>query len=186
MPNILLVRHGRSALAHRAGWVRAHEVPAFERAVDAAGIRADDAPPTALLQIAARAEVLVASDLPRAVASVRRLAPRREPILLPSLREIQLEPPRWIPVRLPIFAWDWLNQALWTYRLVRGAHHDAVRRGEEAGAWLADRASSAGLVLAVTHGGFRRILGRVLEARRWKPGGRFRGYGNWSVWSFSR
>lgn len=183
---ILLVRHGRSAHLHDGRWMHAHRVRDFEHSYDAAGILEDDVPPPELVEVATRAETLVASDLRRAVESARRIAPGRDPIVLPLFREIALEPPRWVPIPLPIAGWDAISFAQWSYRLTVGADHDFVRRADLAADWLVGRAANGENVVAVTHGAFRRIVARRLEARGWHADGRRLGYANWSVWSFIR
>ena len=159
----------------------AASVADFERAYDAAGILDDDAPPQELKELARSAAVFVASDMRRAIESAHRLVPGRDPEIQPLLRELYLEPPRWIPI-LPIMAWDAISYWQWTARLAFGLDHDLVQRGEKAAAWLAERAQN-GTVLAVTHGGFRRIVTRRLEARGWRCTERRQGYRNWSAWS---
>lgn len=183
---ILLVRHGRSAHRHDGRWMHAERVADYDRGYDAAGILDDDVPPPELVEIATHADTLVASDLRRAVESARRMAPGRDPIVLPLLREIGLEPPRWVPVPLPIVAWDVISFVRWSYRLAVRADHDIVRRADLAADWLIGRASNAEYVVAVTHGGFRRIVARRLEARGWRADARQLGYANWSVWQFIR
>ena len=165
--------------------MRSADVGAFEDAYDAAGIVDHEDPPPDLIRVAADAAIIAASDLPRAVASARRIAPTREPDVTPLLREIRLEPPRWLP-RLPIQVWDVLSHAQWSYRLARGTPHDFVRRANDAAEWLAQRAADPATVVAVTHGGFRRIVANRLEARGWSAGPGRRSYENWSVWSYSR
>ena len=165
--------------------MRSADVGAFEDDYDAAGIVDHEDPPPELIRVAAEASVIAASDLPRAIASARRIAPAREPDITPLLREIRLEPPRWLP-RLPIQVWDILSHAQWSYRLARGTQHDFVRRASDAADWLAQRAAGEATVVAVTHGGFRRIIANRLEARGWSAGPERRSYENWSVWSYSR
>ena len=165
--------------------MRSADVGAFEDAYDAAGIVDHEDPPADLIRVAAGAHIIAASDLPRAIASARRIAPAREPDITPLLREIRLEPPRWLP-RLPIQVWDVLSHAQWSYRLALGTQHDFVRRAADAAEWLAQRAADSATVVAVTHGGFRRIIADRLVARGWHAGPERRSYENWSVWSYSR
>jgi broad specificity phosphatase PhoE len=135
--------------------------------------------------VAERAQVIAASDLPRALASARRIAPARDPEVTPLLRELRLEPPTWMP-RLPIQAWDAISHVQWSVRLMRGTPHDVVRRASDAAEWLGKHAADAATVVAVTHGGFRRVIANRLEAQGWRAGLERRSYANWSVWSFSR
>ena len=125
---IHLVRHGRSALVHDGRWFHWADVPAYEDAYDAHGIRDDDRPRAELDALLDPSAKIVASDLPRAIASAQRLAPDRPIELSPLLREIRLEPPRWIPVRLPIQIWDVFSHVQWSYRLFSSADHEYVRR----------------------------------------------------------
>jgi broad specificity phosphatase PhoE len=181
---IHLVRHGRSALVHDGRWFRWADVPAYEDAYDAHGIRDDDRPGTALESLVKRESKILASDLPRAIASAARLGRAAEVELSPLLREIRLEPPRWIPMRLPIQVWDVFSHVQWSYRLFSSADHEYVRRANAAVDWLIGHASRAPNVVAVTHGGFRRILDARLVARGWSRAFDKKTYDNWSVWSY--
>lgn len=181
---IHLVRHGRSALVHDGSWFRWTDVGSYEDAYDAHGIRDDDGPGDELHALVARKPLLVASDLPRAIASAQRLAPDGEIQLSPLLREIRLEPPRWVPLRLPIQVWDAFSHVQWSYRLLSDADHEYVRRARQAVDWLVDSATRSSNVVAVTHGGFRRILDARLVARGWRRAFAKRRYSNWSVWSY--
>ena len=181
---IHLVRHGRSALVHDGRWFRHAQVSAYEDAYDAVGIRDDDNPGAEAARLAGGHALIVASDLPRAIASARRLAAEGDIHFSPLLREIRLEPPRWVPVRLPIQMWDVFSYVQWSYRLLSGADHEFVRRAKEAADWLAGHAAGSSSVVAVTHGGFRRLLDARLVARGWKRGFTKRNYDNWSVWSY--
>jgi broad specificity phosphatase PhoE len=181
---ILLVRHARSSHVHDGSWMRASGVGTYEDAYDAAGIHDESHPPDELRRIAEGA-TLASSDMKRAIASIERLAPGRPYEVSPLLREIRLEPPTWLPLRLPLVAWDVMCAAQWTYRLRTGAEHDFVHRAREAVDWLARLRSESDTVVAVTHGGFRRILEVTLIARGWNATRERRAWDNWSVWSFT-
>ncbi|PYP61270.1 MAG: hypothetical protein DMD26_17900, partial [Gemmatimonadetes bacterium] len=112
------------------------------------------------------------------------LAAGREVITSPLLREIRLEPPRWIPLRLPIAAWDAMSHLQWSYRLRAGTEHEFVHRADAAAAWLEGIAGPSVRILAVTHGGFRRILAAKLLTRGWLASGDMASYANWSCWQF--
>ena len=183
---VLLVRHGPSAHVHDGRWMDRHGVPRFEDAYDAAGIRDDPPPPEVLRNTAAGADVLCASDLRRAIDSARRVAPGREVMISPLLREIRLEPPGWIPVRLPISAWDALSHAQWSYRLLTKREHEFVRRADAAADWLEQHARQAATVFVITHGGFRRLIAAKLAARGWQHAHERRSYANWSTWELYR
>lgn len=182
---ILLVRHGRSSYQHDGRWLDLAGVRAFEQGYNSAGIRDDDAPPASLID-EARSALLVASDMPRALASAARLVPGRAPHVSPLLREISVEPPRWIPFRMPVEAWDVLHYWSWTYRLLRNVDHDAVRRARNAVDWLLERAGREPATCVVTHGMFRRVLHAQLVMRGWTPVPGPRTFANWSTWAYAR
>jgi len=183
---ILLVRHGPSAHVHDGRWMDRHGVPRFEDAYDAAGIRDDPPPPEDLRHVATAADVVCASDLRRAIESAKRVAPGREPVISALLREIRLEPPRWMPFRLPIEAWDAYSHAQWSYRLLTRRDHEFVRRADAAAEWLEQKARDAATILVVTHGGARRLIADRLSVRGWLRGAERRSYANWSTWELRR
>ena len=157
----------------------------FERGYDAAGILDDDAPPAELRELARQAGVFVASDMRRAIESAHRLLPGRQPEIQPLLRELVLEPPRWIPL-LPVEAWDAISYAQWSARLALGIDHELMERAKHAAKWLVERADAGGTVFVVTHGGFRRLVTNRLEAHGWRCTNRRRSYANWSAWTLCR
>ena len=180
---IHLVRHGVSAHVHDGSWVNAQRATRFMEFYDAAGIR-DEAPPGYALEAAAGADVLAASTLPRAIESVKRLAPDRNADLTPLLREIDFETPHWLPIRLPINTWDAMDYVINGYRILRRRRTPQLERADEATEWLLSRVARGSTLLAVTHGGFRRFLWATLVDRGWTPEFTRKVYHNWSVWSF--
>ncbi|MFL5537974.1 MAG: histidine phosphatase family protein [Longimicrobiaceae bacterium] len=185
-PRIVLVRHGPSAHVHTAGMVDRAGMEAWRTAYDAAGVLDVSRPPDALVRLAADAAHVVASDLPRAVASAERLAPGREIGTSALLREIPLAIPRW-PTRLPLRAWGMLIGLGWGYRIVRRTDATTAERARvaEAAEWLAGLAAGGSSVLAVTHGAYRRLLATHLLALGWTCTERRDGYRPWSAWSFT-
>jgi broad specificity phosphatase PhoE len=185
-PRIILVRHGRSAHVH-AGAIDRTGVETWRTAYDSAGIHEVSHPPPALVQLAADAEHVVASDLRRAVKSAERLAPGREIRTSALLREMPLAIPAW-PTRLPLGAWGLLITLGWGYRIARGADAGEAERARAAAAaeWLTGVTADGSTALAVTHGAFRRMLAKQLLASGWTSAGRVGGYRPWSSWSFVR
>jgi broad specificity phosphatase PhoE len=187
---LLLIRHGRSAHAHAGALDRA----GMERWLadyDAAGIVDGDAPPAALAAEVARAAVVAASDLPRALASAARLAPGREVEVTPLVREVALPVPGWLPGRAPLTAWALAIHASWVAGLLRRrAESPAVAaRVREAAAWCDARCAAAGpgeTVVVVTHGVVRRLLARELLAAGWRAAPGRRSYAHWSAWRLER
>ena len=186
-PVIHLVRHARSAYVHHGRWLDIAGVDRFEADYNAAGIRDDSLPPPDLVETASGADVIAASDMLRAILSAKRLVPHREPDVSPLLREISIEPPRWLPLRMPINTWDKICHYQWSYRLALGLDHEYVRRAQGAAEWLLDRATKGRStnVVAITHQGFRRILDAQLIARGLRPVPGPRTLKNWSTWSYT-
>jgi broad specificity phosphatase PhoE len=183
---IVLVRHGKSTHRHDGSWLRHDEVHRFENAYDAAGIRDDSHPSPELIAEAAAVDVVYASDMIRAIESAARLAPKERVVISPLLREITLEPPSWIPAKLPLDAWDMICQLRLRYRIAVMAEHAFVERAQRAVEMLSDHVGSSGTAVVVTHGGFRQHLAARFELAGWIAAGPNRSYANWSTWSFTR
>jgi hypothetical protein len=187
---ILLVRHGRSAHVAR-GWMSVDDVRRWMTAYDAAPIAPHDAPPPALVQLGATADVVVASDLPRAVTSAARLASPERVTVSPLLREAPLECaheplPRLGGARMPFHAWGLVHGARWLGASWRGAPPPGVdapvlARADECAEWLVSLAAPGTRVLAVTHATFRSVVSAALVRRRWRQPER-RGLRHWSAW----
>src|SRR4029078_11408016 len=93
-------------------------------------------PPKTLLRRVADAAHIVASDLPRAIASAERLAGGRPIHTSPLLREIPLPIPR-LPMRAPLAAWGTAMHLAWSYRIVRrDKSADELSRVAAAMTWL--------------------------------------------------
>ena len=193
-PELLLVRHGRSAHVV-TGWLDVHGVRRWMEAYDAAEISPDHAPPPELERLVADAARIIASDLPRAVASAVRLAPDRAIERTPLVREAPLETPE-LPmpglggIRLPFHAWGMVFGVRWLASWLRNAPPPGVdgrtlARAEEAAEWLVSQANEAGgRVVVVTHATFRFLLAQALVRRGWR-GPEKRGYREWSAWSYA-
>jgi len=185
MARLLLVRHGRSAHSHDGSWIGATGARRFEELYDAAPIRDDETPPASLIQAARSADVLLASDLPRAISSARAIAPEREPVVSPLLRELGFNLPRWGP-KLPLDVWDGLHYLLWTARLLARTNTPETERATSAAEWVASHAARRGTTIVITHGGFRRLLTAKLTTQGWSLVRGRRRYHNWSAWELHR
>jgi broad specificity phosphatase PhoE len=164
-----------------------HEgVDKWRAAYDAAGIVADP-PPPALMERVASSGLLVASDMPRAIASADRLADGRTFLTSPLLREVGQPVPRAIPLRLPMVVWNYLIAVKWGIQVMRGTDGTSEERvrAREAALWLDALTRKHDSVAVVTHGGFRRMLAFTLRDSGWKFGPDRRGYYNWSAWTMT-
>ena len=179
---IIVVRHGRSSLVHR-GWL---DLAAFRRwrsEYEAAGIAVNEKPPQPLVDAAATAGLIIASDSPRAIESARLLAPGHAITTSPLLRELTLEPPP-LRIRLPLAGWALAFGVHW----LMGARHPPadVARASDAAAWLVDLAAQHKTILAVTHATFRGLVAELLIKDGWRPAEPDRRSAHWSAWSFQR
>lgn len=184
---IALVRHARSAHVH-TGWINATGFRAWREAYEAAGIQEGERVPDQLSQLASRADLVIASDAPRAAATARLLAPGHEITVSPLLRELDLESPNLGRLRLPLLAWSFAvggRILLQTLRRQYPSPAEAARI-HSAAAWLEDLAAQHSLIVAVTHASFRlRLSTRLLEGGwQGEPGGQ--SVRPWSAWLFRR
>lgn len=184
---ILLVRHGRSAHVQR-GWLDRDGLDRWHALYDAAALHDEDGPPEAVRALARQVGCVVASDLPRAIASAERLlGPGVAFETVPLLREARPWTPAWRRVRLPLRAWSMLTAFGSWWRQRHGLWPGAAEaeRARAAATLLHEMASRRGSVLAVTHGAFRVELTDALLERGWAAR-RTRGYHHWSVWELVR
>lgn len=184
---IVLVRHGRSAHVH-AGWIDLQGFHRWREAYEAAGIFAGEMPPTGLRDLAARAGVVVASKAPRAIESARLLAPDREVLTSPLLREMDLPPPALTGWRLPLAGWALAYGFRSLFRTMTFGPPTSpaeIARAREAAEWLIGLSRDHGVVVAVTHAAFRGLLARTLEDAGWRCATRTRRSPHWSAWSLT-
>ncbi len=183
---LILVRHGATSHVHHGGAIDRAGLQRWRDGYDSAGLLVSSHPPRSLVRVAADATHVVASDLPRAIASAERLAPGRSIHVSPLLREVPLAIPRW-PTRLPLEAWAVIIHLAWSYRIVRGTDvtERELARARAAAQWLGDIVADGSSALVVTHGVFRRLLAKWLIEQSWHSHGRRGGYRHWSAWTLS-
>lgn len=197
---IVLVRHGRPAPVTLSPAAPGRLLDASQFAAWCAGyaratLVPTDAPPPALRALVRDGARLVASDLPRAVATAALLTPGAAVETSSLLRETEPLVPPWPRVRLPLAGWlvawraGWLAGARWPGGETRGA---AERRAAAAADWLAglarrgaddrDADDRLAVVVAVTHGAIRPLIVTELRRSGWR--GRAWGrYAHWSAWT---
>jgi broad specificity phosphatase PhoE len=184
---IALVRHARSSHVH-TGWIDAAGFRAWREAYEAAGIHEDELVPADLKQLVARADLVLSSDAPRAVASARLLAPEREIIISPLLRELDLHALDLGRLRLPLAAWALavgLRTLLSTLRQQYPSAAEAARISSAA-TWLEELSAQHPLIVAVTHASYRQRLSSRLVQTSWLAEPGRRSLRHWSTWLFKR
>jgi broad specificity phosphatase PhoE len=184
---IALVRHARSAHVH-VGWVDAAGFRAWRVAYEAAGIADDERAPAALVALASSADLLLASDAPRALASARLLAPHAEVRRSALLRELALEGPALTGRRLPLALWSVAvgGRALWLRLRGQPPAPLEAARITAAVRWLEELAAQHALIVAVTHAALRGQLAARLVRNGWEAESGRRSLRPWSTWLFRR
>jgi broad specificity phosphatase PhoE len=173
---IRLVRHGRSAHATPTGRITASE---FRRWIDdynQAGLSADCYPSQELIAAVSDIALVVCSDLPRSIESVRRLVPEAQFLSGAELRILTLFREAGRPLagnwrlKLPLSFWDHISVALWRHGLISGGEsvRAATSRAKQAAQTLASFTEQSGRVLCVAHGTFNALVGLQLRRFGWQ------------------
>jgi broad specificity phosphatase PhoE len=185
---IVLARHGRPDLddgARRA--ITGREIGGWYRRYDDAGILDGVEPPARLLEAAARAGCVVASDTRRAIETAARLGVADRVRVEPALREVGFPESIGSSVRLSPDAWVLIARGV--QLLVRCACDERIgdvrARAVRIAGVLANLAAAQGPVLAIGHGWFNRFVARALRRQGWR-GPRLLPTPYWSSGSFVR
>ncbi|HEX8251833.1 MAG TPA: hypothetical protein VF846_01705 [Thermoanaerobaculia bacterium] len=184
---IVLVRHGRSAHVVK-GLLDLRAYMKWRDDYEAAGLDPFDAPPPALTAAAQNAAVLVASDARRAIDSARLLAPGRDVVVSPLVRELSLQPPNFTRLRLPLIGWALFIGLRWMIRQALRVGHitpEEEQRVGDATEWLIELTANHGEITVVTHGAIRSLLAKELTKRGWTSVTPRRRSSHWSAWSFA-
>ncbi|NJA05036.1 phosphoglycerate mutase family protein [Methylococcaceae bacterium WWC4] len=166
MPRIILIRHGRPAVA-LTGRARARELAGIARAYQNADIV--DTPPPATLAIAAGAKRVVCSDLPRARQSARALGFDDRQAAEAVFREAALPHFSSGALKLPISVWLTLLRLAWLAGYARNgeSYRNARRRARTAAQRLIGLAAELEPVVLVGHGVINYLIARELRAQGW-------------------
>jgi broad specificity phosphatase PhoE len=183
MRSIILVRHGRPA--HEGPrWLNARDAARWLDLYDHSGLKSGDAPPPAVRELASTADIIVSSDLPRALQSAELLACNRRVLATAMLRESRMRASQ-LPLRMPIAGWQVVIVLRWLFFMLR-ENSDMVserRRAREVVHWLIELSQVNDSVLVVTHNAFRSLLVRSLYLNDWVEMGRVGRYEHWSAWT---
>ena len=171
---ITLIRHGRSAHVH-AGWLDFDGFLRWREGYEAAAILDSEVAPPELCALAKNAKTLVASTAPRAITSAEKLAPGREVVVTPLVRELELAPPRMLGLKWPGLVW----MVAFAIRGLKPTEKEEARV-REAAALLHDLQDA----VVVTHGAIRPLIVRELVKRGWAHGGARRSH-HWSAWTLT-
>lgn len=184
---IALVRHARSSHVH-TGWIDASGFRAWRDAYEAAGIHEDERVPADLAELADRADLVLSSDAARAIATARLLAPGKEIVVSPLLRELDLEGPAVGPLRMPLLGWAVAVGCRTLFLTLRRQYPspEEATRINDAAACLEELAARHPHIVAVTHASFRPRLSARLMQNGWQAESGSRALHHWSTWTFRR
>ena len=168
--SISLARHGEPALSRKVR-LNATEYRKFWATYEVGSIRADQAPPSAILEVAGGADVLFSSTRIRAIETATLVAGGRPFITDEVFIEAPLPPPHfpaWF--KLPPKYWGAVARFWWhvfNHHEGQETRREAEARSETAARALIARAESGQDVLVLAHGYFNHMVGRRLRADGW-------------------
>jgi hypothetical protein len=175
---IALVRHGMPVGADNPV-VNASGFARWARAYERSRVRGDSIPP-ADLGAAFDGYLVVSSGLPRAMHSAEMCFGRGPDLTIGDLREMEI--PRYrIPLRMPAYAWLFLNRALW-FVGVRGRFEsvgEARARARRVSSELDRLAEAHGRIVVFGHAMMNRRVAENLLSHGWRGQPRRAGY--WGV-----
>ncbi|MEM7766883.1 MAG: histidine phosphatase family protein [Pseudomonadota bacterium] len=167
---IIISRHGRPALNRKAGprltW---REYSNWWDRYEIGSLDANQAPPARLMEAVADADIVLASQRPRAIETAALAAPHLTTRHDPVFNEAPLPPPCIPGVRLLPKTWNILARAAWMngHSLQGESIIEARLRAAKAATVLHDAASDGKVYLAA-HGWFNRMLRPELRALGWR------------------
>ncbi len=165
---IVLARHGRPKGDRRLR-ITWREYIDWWAQYDRDGLSEGQVPPPTLLEWAAKAHVIYASNLQRAIETAQAAAPGRDIVIDPIFVEAPLPPPP-MPGKRRAKDWGvWARVFWWFGRSAGGeTRAEAEHRAEAAVATLTARALRGENVLLCAHGWFNRMMRPVLRSQGWR------------------
>lgn len=173
---ITLLRHGRPAVELK-GRIRAHALQQLATAYDGAGI--SDQPSDHTIELAEHHNIVVCSDLPRALHSAQALGLTNMHHGDALFRETAIPHFDRGSLKLPVGVWIVLLRMLWLMGFSKNGESfsGAKGRAREAADELIRLAKEHESVLLVGHGFINYFIARELLARHWsgpsRPGRRY-------------
>lgn len=171
--SITLIRHGPPAVSLRQR-VCGHQFRQFVERYDAARIAQRALPPLAVRQVVANADVVFASNRPRALHTAELLGVPFPPVIDSQFREIEF--PVDFPRRLRFSALTWSVIALALWRLGYTSRSESLARTRQRAQIAADTlerqlaqpSDRAESVVLVAHAGINRLIAKELRRRGWR------------------
>lgn len=167
--SITLIRHGPPAVSLRQK-VRGHQFRQFVERYDAAKIARRSLPPQAVMQVVAGADVVFASNRPRAMHTAELLGTVTPAVIASQFREIEF--PVDFPRHFRFSALTWSAIAFMLWRLGYASRSESLMRSrvraQEAADLLEDQIHQSQSVVLVAHAGINRLIAKELRRRGWR------------------
>ena len=168
---IITARHGCPD-ADRSVKITAQQYGDWWQGYDRAGLAPGERPPPALLEVAAEADVILSSTLPRAIETAAQLAPKGMDVPRDALFvEAPLPPPPVPGLRLTPTTWGVISRSFWFWGYAPGeceTHGEAWKRVRQVVADLVERAQAGDNVLLCAHGYLNWMIDRHIRSTGWK------------------
>lgn len=185
---ITLARHGEPALSRKVR-LNAPEYGDWWGRYEEGGLKTGQTPPSALVEIAREAGVIIASTRLRSIETARAVVGDRAFATDPTFIEAPLPPPPWplwlrmSPKRLGFFArfWWWF----FDHHGGQETRREAEARAGQAADLLIEFAANGQDVLVLAHGFFNWMIADALKARGWAKIVD-EGHAYWSIKRFRR
>ncbi len=183
---IVIVRHGEPDMkefnARKDGtygeWLKKY---------NASGIRQEMRPPEELLELIDKFDVLISSDLKRALDSANLLAGSKVIMQNPIFREFELPETKKSYPRLTPGIWSFIFRVLWFFGYSNKSEHfkDARERIKLSAEKLTELAIAHSDIVLVGHALMNRFIGMELKNQGWKKVGSS-GKGYWSNCEYTK
>lgn len=184
---ISLIRHGKSQLSEN-NKIAGLEFKKWVEKYDYLGVFEESTYPSTTLEKVAAANIVITSDLKRAVESARLLNPVIKIISDPLFREAELPSysSKLFNVKLKPSIWAIVLRILWLsgYSYKCESLNQAKFRANKASQHLIDYANEYKSVVLVGHGFFNMLIAKELQKKGWK-GTKKRDVKHWDCMTFS-
>jgi len=183
---IIIARHGKPALSRKVklNWLEYRE---WWKDYDVGGLSLEQKIPKNLKNWTEKADVVIASSLPRAIESAQLASGRKPDFIYEELIEAALPSPNLGPIKIRPKSWGTWSRIAWYFGWSDGmeTHHAARIRANSMSDILADHAKGGKVVYVSAHGWFNRMLKGSLKKRGWRCTSQ-NGDLHWSHRSFER
>ena len=182
---ITLIRHGKPAIT-TPGWISSSDLSQVISHYQSARIASDSFPPEAVQALVQSAKLVFTSDLPRAMHSAEILDPTIFPVSNPIFREVDfwLECP--FKIRLPFYAWIFLDRLLLSLGYSPHSQFQANNKARvrKAAELLEQQSHETESVVLVGHGITNLFIAKELRKRGW-CGPKMPKMGHWGCTTYS-